>query len=170
MGYFDALGSSSFKTMPDGRRLFFPWGVLGRGYAIPSEAHYEHLRRQVKIYLMVSMVVIIALSVAQRYLLSGIVAAFLMAGYAAWAYAQMRSLEPTDERLSYRESLTTQAVHHNKVVLWVLEVIAILYVATGLIILAVDPGNWLVALGAIVFFGACAVIFARMLILRKRAA
>jgi hypothetical protein len=29
MGYFDGLASGSFKTSQDGRRLFFPWGVLG---------------------------------------------------------------------------------------------------------------------------------------------
>ena len=30
----DALTSGYFKTAPDGRKLFFPWGVLGRGYTI----------------------------------------------------------------------------------------------------------------------------------------
>ena len=45
MGYFDALTSGYFKTAPDGRKLFFPWGVLGRGYAIDSEQDYERLRR-----------------------------------------------------------------------------------------------------------------------------
>ncbi len=35
MGYFDGLTSGSFKTAEDGRRLFFPWGVLGSGYALP---------------------------------------------------------------------------------------------------------------------------------------
>ena len=43
MGYFDALTSSYFKTTPDGRKLFFPWGVLGRGYTIDSEQDYERL-------------------------------------------------------------------------------------------------------------------------------
>jgi hypothetical protein len=38
MGYFDALTSNAFKTAPDGRKLFFPWGVLGRGYVLASGA------------------------------------------------------------------------------------------------------------------------------------
>jgi hypothetical protein len=37
MGFFNALTSSGFKTGQDGRKLFFPWGVLGRGYIIDSE-------------------------------------------------------------------------------------------------------------------------------------
>jgi hypothetical protein len=39
--------------------LFFPWGVLGRGYTIDSEQDYERLRRQVKAYTIVSLVLIV---------------------------------------------------------------------------------------------------------------
>lgn len=170
MGYFDAITSGSFKTMPDGRQLFFPWGVFGRGYAIPTVAEYVRLRRQVKINTAVSLVLIIAVAAMQRYLWTLGVGGALMIAYAAWAYVQMHSLQPTEERLSYRESLSTQAILHNKAVLWAMEVVSILYVATGLVILVVDPQSWFIALASIVFFGACAAVFARMLFLRKRAA
>jgi Ca2+/Na+ antiporter len=169
MGYFDAISSGSFKTMPDGRRLFFPWGVFGRGYAIPTEAEYDGLRRQAKIYTGVSLVVIIAVAMMQHPLWTFGVGIALAVAYAGWAYVRMRHLEPTEEELSFRESLSTQAFLHNKVVLWTMEVVSILYVVTGLIILVVDPQSWLIALGSIVFFGACAVVFACMLTLRKRA-
>jgi hypothetical protein len=36
--------------------------------------------------------------------------------------------------------------------------------------LVVDPGNWLVAFGSIVFFGLCAGFTTRLLVLRRRAA
>lgn len=170
MGYFDAISSGSFKTMPDGRRLFFPWGVFGRGYAIPTEAEYQRLRRQAKFSTVVSLVLIIAVAMMQQVLWTIGVGAVLMVAYAAWAYVQMRRLEPTDEKLSYRESLSTQAFLHNKVVLWTMEAVSMLYVALGLVILIVDPQSWLVALGSILFFGACAVVFARMLMLRGKAA
>lgn len=170
MGYFDALASGSFKTMPDGRRLFYPLGVIGHGYVIPAEPQFERLRRQVKTFTMVSLVVIIALSVAQLHVWSFAVAALLTLGYAIWARSQVRELQPTDERLSYQESLATQARLHNRGVLWLMEGVSITYVAIGFVILAVQPDTWPMALGAIVFFGACAVVFARMLILRERAA
>lgn len=170
MGYFDAITSGSFKTAPDGRQLFFPWGVIGHGYVIPTDAEYHRLRRQTKIYTAVSLALIIAVAMMQHFLWTLGVGGVLMAAYAAWAYVQMRRLQPTDERLSYRESLSTQAFLHNKVVLWAMEVVSILYVVTGLVILVVDPQSWLIALGSVVFFGACAVVFARMLMLRKRAA
>ena len=46
MGYFDALTSGYFNIAPDGRKLFFPRGVLGRAYAIDSQQDYERLRRR----------------------------------------------------------------------------------------------------------------------------
>ena len=49
-GYFDALISGYFKTARDGRKLFYPWGAMGRGYAIASDRDYERLRRRIKIY------------------------------------------------------------------------------------------------------------------------
>ena len=55
MGYFDALTSSSFKITQDGRRLFFPWGTLSSGYAVPSEENFERLRRSVKAYMVISL-------------------------------------------------------------------------------------------------------------------
>ena len=55
MGYFDALTSSSFKITEDGRRLFCPWGTLGRAYAIPSEREFERLHRCVKAHRVVSL-------------------------------------------------------------------------------------------------------------------
>lgn len=170
MGYFDAITSAAFKTMPDGRRLYFPWGVLGRGYAIPTDAEYNRLRRQTKINSAVSLVLIIAVAMMQHIPWTLGVGGILTAAYAGWAYVQSRRLQPTDERLTYRESLSTQAILHNKVVLWMMEVVSILYVVTGLVMLFLDPQSWLIALTSIVFFGACAVIFARMLMLRKRAA
>lgn len=169
MGYFDALTSSSFKITPAGK-FFFPWGVLGRGYAIPTQAQYERLRRRVKTYTVVSLVAIIALTAVQQYLWGIAAAALAMIAYAGWAYLQTRALPPTGESLSYRESLSTQAHLHSKTVLWLMEGVSIAYVAIGLIILTIQPDTWPMTLSAIVLFGACAVVFARMLVLRKRVA
>ena len=65
MGYFDGLTSGSFKTAQDGRRLFFPWGVLGSGYAIASEQDYQRLRRQVKAYMVAMLVLVMELVTGQ---------------------------------------------------------------------------------------------------------
>ena len=38
MGRFDdVLIASALKTTPDGSKVFFPWGIFGKGYYINSE-------------------------------------------------------------------------------------------------------------------------------------
>jgi len=59
MGYFDFLTSSYFKAGRDGRKQFFPWGILGDGYTIASEQDYLRLQQQIKIYMIVSLVLVI---------------------------------------------------------------------------------------------------------------
>jgi hypothetical protein len=168
VGYFDALTSSSFKTAPDGRRLFFPYGVLGRGYVLGSEQEYERLRWQIKIFTIVTLVLILAAAGMRAFWVAGVVTALLIAFYLVWVRFLLRGLQPTDERLSLEESMTSQARTHNVAMLWAMEILSLLFVAGGVLMLALDPGNWLLALASIGFFGACAVAFARMLVLRGR--
>ena len=51
LGWYDFLANRFFKTAPDGRKLFFAWGVWGRGYIVASEHDYLRLRRQIKVYM-----------------------------------------------------------------------------------------------------------------------
>ena len=201
MGYFDALTSGYFKTAPDGRKLFFPWGVLGRGYTIDSEQDYERLRRQVKAYTIVSLVLIVGVTALQAYVGAVVIGALLIAFYLGWMRYLLRGLQASDERLSLQDSMTSQARAHSATGLWLLQIGARVghgwVVVPGDVertsrfvrergdsfrlrlhddqfehpaILVVDPDNWLVALGSIVFFGLCAGFAARLLVLRRRAA
>ena len=170
MGYFDGLTSGSFKTTQDGRRLFFPWGVLGRGYSIVTEQDYLRLRRQVKGYMIVSLVLIIASQPFGGYLVLVAVAAPLIAFYFAWMWYLLRRLANSGERLSLQESMTSQAHGHGLVVLWLLEIAALAFVGCGILMLVVDPRQWLIALTSIVFFGLGAAKIAFMLVLRRRTA
>jgi hypothetical protein len=79
-------------------------------------------------------------------------------------------LQASDERLSLQDSMTSQARAHSVTGLWLLQIGALAFVALGIFILVVDPDNWLVAFGSIVFFGLCAGFAARLLMLRRRAA
>jgi hypothetical protein len=55
-------------------------------------------------------------------------------------------------------------------VLWGLEIGALALVGGGIIMLVVDPSQWLIALASIFLFGLCAAKFTRMLVLRRRMA
>jgi hypothetical protein len=170
MGYFDGLTSGSFKTTQDGRRLFFPWGVLGRGYSLASEQDYRRLRQQVKGYMIVSLVLIIASGSFEGYVVSVGVVALLMTLYLAWMWYLLPRLKVSGERMSLQESMTAQAHAHDVVVLWLLEIVAFAFVGCGIFIFVVDSSHWLVALTSTIFFGLCAAKITRMLVLRRRTA
>lgn len=170
MGYFDGLASGSFKTAQDGRRLFFPWGVLGRGYAIASEQDYERLRRQVKWFMIVSFALIIGLGSFKGNLASIVVAFPLIGFYLISMLYLLPRLERSGERLSLQESVTSQARAHSLVGLWLLEIAALVFVGGGILMFIGDPGSRLIALASIIFFGLCAAKVTHMLVLRHRAA
>jgi hypothetical protein len=170
MGYFDAMTKGCFKTAQDGRNLFFPWGVLGRGYTIASEQDNLRLQQQFKVYMVVSLVLIISAGSLDRYFVGAVIVALSLGFYLVWMRYLLRRLQPSDESLSLRESITSQAHAHSAVGLWLLEITALAMVGGGILIFIVDPGNWLIALIGIFLFGLGAVKFAHMLVLRRRVA
>jgi len=168
MGYFDALTSSYFKAGADGRQVFFPWGVLGRGYALPSAEACNTLRGKLKIYTIVALTAIIGTSAVRMYLVSAGITAVLVGFYVVWVRFLLRGLAPVEETLSLPESYTSQALAHSAVTLWALEISSLVFVIGGALLLAFDRQNWAAALGAMVFFGLCAVAIGFMIVQRKR--
>jgi hypothetical protein len=170
MGFFDALTSSSFKTGQNGRKLFFPWGVLGRSYTIDSEQDYERLRQQVKGYMIVSLVLTISSGSFVGNLASFVIAGLLIGFYLIWMLFVLGRLMRSDERMSLQESAARQAQAHNLVVLWLLEIASVAFVVAGIFMFVVDPRNRLVAFASTLFFGICAAKATYMLVLRYRTA
>jgi hypothetical protein len=143
---------------------------MGRGYVIPSHEDYEGLHRRIMIYHIVSLVTVVGAVAARLYLVAFVLAGLSIVFYRAWMSYLLRGLEPTEERLSIQESMATQAHAHGALGLWLLEIVALMFVATGFVMLVVAPDKRVVALGSIVFFGACAAAFAHMLVLHRRVA
>ena len=171
MGYFKGLTSSSFKVMPDGRRVFFPWGVLGSGYAVASEQDYLRLQRQIKGYLIVSLVlIIIAPNLFKGYVGTVMITGLLLAFYGVWMWHLLPRLTNSGERLTLRESMTTQKQALGPTMLWLLELGSVAFVGCGILMIVVDPGQWLPALGVVTFFGLCTAVFTWQLMLRRPSA
>jgi hypothetical protein len=168
MGYFDALSSTCFKTAQDGRKLFFPWGVLGRGYVIESEQASKRIAHEIKIFMIVSLILVIGFGEFGFYQQSFVVAALLIGAYAVRAWYLIRRLPRSDERLSLKESTAAQARAHSALSLWLLE-IASLVLGGGIWMFFGAPEKRLVAFAGIVLFGAGAALFAIQLVQRNRA-
>ena len=145
-------------------------GAYWRGYTIDSQPDYKQLRRQVKADTIVSLVLIVGVTTLQAYVGAVVIGALLIAFYLGWMRYLLRGLRSSDERLSLQDSMASQARAHSVTGLWLLQIGALTFVALGILILVVDPDNWLTAFGSIVFFGLCAGFAARLLVLRRRAA
>src|SRR6266496_3352884 len=142
MGYFDALTSSAFKTADNGRKLFFPWGTLGRGYVLGSDADYVRLRGQIKVYMIAALGLIVVSGALQSYVVSAVVLPVLIGFYAVWMAYLLPRLGASDERLSLEESMMSQALGHNATMLWLLEISSLTFVGVGAFIFVFDPANW----------------------------
>ena len=170
MSYFDALMSSWFKTLPDGRKLFYPRGAWGRGYIIASERDYKRLRQQIKVYLIVMLVLMIGASVSPGYLwILGLGVLLLGFYYLVFAPYCVRGLQPSDERLSLQDSYTNEALAFSTKRLWSMVIGSIAVVGLGIVMLVFDPDSRLGAVAIIVICGFSAAVFLWMLLLRRRA-
>jgi peptidoglycan/LPS O-acetylase OafA/YrhL len=109
MRFLDAICEGSFVRKPDGRLLFFPWGILGRAYEVPSEERWRRMRRELKILFVVNLFALPILVVPfyERVgLLPFAAAALVVVGLAVLRLALMtRGLVPTPERTTRREGI-----------------------------------------------------------------
>jgi hypothetical protein len=143
---------------------------LGRGYTVATEQDYLRLQQQFKVYMVVSLVLVIGSVPLVGDLIALVIATLLTGFYLVWMRYWLRRLQPSDERLSLQESMTSQARAFSPLVLWLLEILALTFVGGGILVLIIDSSNWLIALVGIFLFGLVAAKFARMLVLRRRAA
>ena len=163
--YFEGLIEGSFKTAADGQHLFYPWGVLGKGYVLPDAQTEQRTRKFLKIYYMVSLplVVIIVDTVSFYgfyYALALIPVVLLVYGVSALSLT--RRLLATGERLRLTESLANSGRAHSRMILWFLFIASIVFVIGGIDAMILDREVGM-GLLSILFFGACGTIIGYML-------
>lgn len=166
--YSDLLTAGYIKTGADGRKIFYPWGVFGKGYAFPSDAAYERLNDLLKIFVVVALAIILPVAVPGQHIAAIVLAALSLVFYAAWISFEVRKLQRTDERLAYSEGMTNMARLMPGWLLWTCEISALLFVVGGIVMLIAEPSQWMVAIFSIAFFGLCAAVDAFMLVQRRR--
>ena len=54
--------------------------------------------------------------------------------------------------------------------LWVEEIVTLVFVAAGVLMLIIEPAKWMIALAGIVFFGLGTVMSVAMLVMQRRLA
>jgi hypothetical protein len=176
MGYFDGLANSSFKQDAQGRELFFPYGILGKGRVLPDAETTVAIRAKVVNFYKVLMFAGIPLMVVLVNLPGGVVAVAavgVIACIGSWLYFRSLTagLAVSDERLSYAEAQRNSAQGHSYLGLIVLSILSLVFVLAGLFLLAVDDAEVrLIAIACIVLFGACLCVFLWMIAAKRRRA
>jgi hypothetical protein len=94
----DIMNATTFKITADGRRIFFPWGKLGRSYEVESEEDYNTLRQRINIYTGIGLVLISAAIGLSGFLAAFIGLAVWTAFYAAWMRYLLPTLKPSNEK------------------------------------------------------------------------
>lgn len=161
MGYFDGLTDAAFKTDAAGRQVFYPWGVLGKGYVTRDVEHYEDLRENIKLMYMVVLPVIIVNQV-----IFGVKANLIFLPlYLVWYLVMLKrwtsGLEISGEKMTVAEARRNSAKSHNRGTLIFFVIISVIFVLLGLMMVAggqVWPGLFVAG-----FFGACGVMIGLML-------
>jgi hypothetical protein len=167
--FLDALVSGMFKTSRDGRKLFYPRGIWGRGYVIPSENDYQRVARQLRMYIIAAFVLAAVLGgVGYLAIIIG-GALFAIFYFVVLVRNLVRGLEPSDERLSLLQAYTSQALAFNTAWLWWIGIGSLVLLAVGIAMLFVEPVDWLTAVGLIALSIISSAFGAGMIFVRRRA-
>jgi len=174
VGYFDGLANSAFKTDAEGRELFFPYGILGKGRVLPDAETAAAIRAKVVNFYKLLMFAGIPLMVVLVNLPGGTIGVFgiaAIAGIGSWFYFRSLTagLAISGERMSYAEAQRSAARGHSYLGLILLSVLCLVFVIGGLFLLAVDDTEVrLIAIACIVLFGGCLGLFLWMIAVKRR--
>jgi hypothetical protein len=154
MDYFDGLTDAKFKNDAQGRLLFYPWGILGKGYVLPDESKKQQIRRFVRLSYIVFWPAIIGTIIFIGWVFSFVVLFLLFLWYFFEISRFLKGLPVASERLGLSESYTNSAKSHNMATLWIMLIFSVLFVLSGFAILVHNRDAWFVGLASIIFFGA----------------
>ena len=162
--------SMGFKRGADGRMIYFPWSLFGRGYVLESDEQYARLRRRMMLWMVAYGVLATGAWAGYGPAVGMAAIAFMWTVSAVGLSRFTRRLEPSDERVSILESWRNQAESSRVTTLWILEIVGVLFILATVKIL-VDArgwGDWLTGVAGILFFGAGTAGNTYMIIVKRR--
>ncbi|WP_129557242.1 hypothetical protein [Azospirillum baldaniorum] len=167
VSFFDNFADPYFKTGVTGQRIYYPFGIFGRGRILEEEAEERRLRAIIKFAFIASVAVYAVLFSAsfsfwvRMPALCGVV----VVQYASH-YMPVRTHRVSAERMSLVESWLISARGIGRRTLWVLFFLSVLMTVVGVFVTFVGEGGiWdrLTLLLGAAFFGACSLVYLWMI-------
>ena len=136
MGYFDGLASGIIKKDKDNNPVYYPWGILGKGYVLPSAERETEIKNMVILFYQLFFGVFF---VHLFLLKNALIFALLVLALVIWFLVKSKQLTKdcpkSGEKLTLKEGYTNSAKAHNKTVLWILLVVAVIATLGGIALL-----------------------------------
>ncbi len=129
---------------------------------------YRRHRNLLQAYRALSVVLVAATVFGIGFSAGFAVVALYLALYVIWMLFKCRRLQRTEVRLTVREAWIEQANANSTVTLWVLEVLAIVFIGIGYLIFITGPDFRIAGILTIVFFVFLSVVIPLMLITKRR--
>lgn len=168
-GYFEGLSAASFKTDKNCNTVFYPYGKFGKGRILSDEKKEKEVRKFVKSFLIVFLLACIGIGIAFGPAWSLLLLPIGLPWYYFRVSALVSGCSRSDEKLTYKESVSNSAAKHNRGTLLIGLIASIVFVVMGIIIL-IQPeasDDSLIGFAVTVFFGACACVFGYMLKVKR---
>jgi hypothetical protein len=178
VGWLDRIATASFKKDAEGRNLFFPWGKLGPGRVVPSEADSAWIRSYLKIYFVCVVVTAVPVIVIGKIfrtsadLTTGalFIGAFVVVLIIPWfvLWLRVRSWLVAGEReMSVHDALSRSAEKMGPVPLWI-GIVGGGLMAALCLFLVIASDEIVGATVGLAFFGVCAGFLVLVLRARRR--
>ena len=166
MGYFQTLAQAPFRTGQEGEILFYRYGMFGKPFVVPSQAHRDAIQTFIASYYRIAIPLSLVAGIALKFqALLG--APLLILWYWIGIGRHTKGLARSDEKLSLGQSQQATGRRFHPAFLWTGLAASLFFVLGGLFMLILGH-QVKIPLLSIAFFGTCAWSYARMLRLRKK--
>ncbi len=136
MGYFDGLASGIIKKDKDNQPVYYPWGVLGKGYVLPNAERETAIKNMVILFYQLFFgLFFVHLFVLKNILIFAILTIALIVWFLLKSRQLTKDCPKSNEKLTLKEGYTNSAKAHNKTVLWILLVVAVIATLGGVAVL-----------------------------------
>jgi hypothetical protein len=170
MGYFDGLASAIIKKDKSNNSVYYPWGVLGKGYVLENEAKELAIKKMVILFYQLFFGVFALFFIVFRNpLIFGVCTLALVAWFLYKSHQLTKNCPKSDEKLTLKEGYSNSAKAHNLWVLYILLAVSIMFTVLGLLLLI--SGKVIgAALFLTVLFGAASAAFIYMIRVKNQQA
>ncbi len=177
MKFFDAFIEAGFKTLDNGTILFYPLGIFGKGYILPSTEKKTQIENELKrknsvILPFAGLFFAIYITSLMGHWWYGLIPSlFILLAITVYSIKSndhlTRGLAVTPVKISASEIYKRAAKSWPTPLLWCLEIGSVLFVLAGVLIL-LSGRSILVGLAGIGIFGLCSLIYGYMLYAKRK--